>query len=176
MLRNLYAALAAVVLTACGDPAGSSANQQGLLRFDYTGPVTGSYLAEATAQDTSGTGAYALARTNPVGYEIDSRGALQTPPVVRVRIATDQRGTGGYEVEPICNVGDARRCAHVRIEFPYDPATGTQRRYLLMAGTLTITSANAHRIRGTFGGTAQANVPGAFQVQNGEFDLPVLSP
>jgi hypothetical protein len=176
MRRNVYAALAAVVLIACGDPAGSSVNQQGLLRFNYTGPVTGSYLAEASAQDTTGTGAYALARTNPVGYEIDSRGALQTPPVVRVRIVTDQRGTGVYQVQPICDVGDGRRCAHVRIEFPNDPATGARRQYLLVAGTLTITSANARRIRGTFSGTSQANVTGAFQVQNGEFDLPVLSP
>jgi hypothetical protein len=176
MRRTLYAALAAAVLTACGDPAGSSASQQGLLRFNYTGPVTGSYLAETTVQDTTGTGAYALARTNPFGYEIDSRGALQTPPVLRVRIATDQRGTGVYEVQPLCDVGDARRCAHVRIEFPDDPATGARRQYLLFAGTLTITSANARRIRGTFSGTSQANATGAFQVQNGEFDLPVLSP
>jgi hypothetical protein len=105
-----------------------------------------------------------------------SNRVLQTPPVVRVRIATDQRGAGVYEVQPICDVGDARRCAHVRIDFPDDPATGAARRYLLVAGTLTVTSANARRIHGTFSGTSQANVTGAFQVQNGEFDLPVLSP
>ena len=175
MRRNLYAALAALALTACGDPAGSSGNQQGSLRFDYTGAITGSYRAEAPTQDTSGTGPYALARTH-FGYEIQSRSASQVPPVVRLRIGTDQLGSGVYEVQPICDVSDARRCANAQLEFPADPATGARQRYLLVAGTVTITSANAQRIRGTFSGTAQANVTRTIQVQNGEFDLPVLAP
>jgi hypothetical protein len=173
MRRNLYAALAAVVLTACGDPAGTSANQHGLLRFDYTGPVTGTYLAEALVQDTTGVAPYAFTRTNPVGYEIESRSAS---PVVRVGMVTDQRGTGVYEVQPICDVSDTRRCAAGAIEFPADPATGARQRYQLAAGTVTITSANAHRIRGTFSGTARVNVAREIQVQNGEFDLPVVAP
>ncbi|HEY7770057.1 hypothetical protein [Longimicrobium sp.] len=176
MRRNLYAALAAVVLTACGDPTGSSANQQGLLRFDYTGALTGSYVAETPAQDTSGTAPYALARTNPFGYEIESRGALQTPSVVRVRMDTDQRGAGVYETRPICDLADARKCAHVSIEFPADPATGVRQRYTMVTGAVTITSTNARRVRGTFSGTAQLNVAREIQVQNGEFDVPVLAP
>lgn len=176
MRRNLYAVLAAVVLTACGDPAGSSANQQGLLRFDYTGALTGSYVAEVPAQDTSGTGPYALARTGLFGYEIESRGAVQTPSIVRVRMATDQRGAGVYEAKPICDLADAKKCAHVSIEFPADPATSVRQRYTMMAGTVNITSANARRVRGTFSGTAQLNVAREIQVQNGEFDLPILAP
>ncbi len=80
MRRNLYAPLAVIVLAACGDPAGSSGSRQGSLRFDFTGAATGSYLAEAPAQDTAGTSGFALARTNPLGYEIDSRSALRRRP------------------------------------------------------------------------------------------------
>ena len=176
MRRNLYAAFAAIVLTACGDPAGSSANQQGLLRFDYTGTLTGSYVAEAPAQDTSGTGSYALARPNLFGYEVVSRGAVQTPPIVRVRMTTDQRGAGAYEAKPICDAADAKKCAYVSIEFPADPATGVRQRYTMVAGMVNITSAGTRRIRGTFSGTAQLNVAREIQVQNGEFDVPILAP
>ncbi|HEY0025759.1 MAG TPA: hypothetical protein VGB24_22920 [Longimicrobium sp.] len=172
MRRNLYAALAAIVLTACGDPSGSG-DQQGLLRFNYTGALTGSYVAEAPAQDTSGTGPYALARPHLVGYEIESRSAS---PMVRVGMITDQRATGVYEVQLICDISDTRRCAAGAIEFPADPATGVRQRYVMVAGTVTITSANARRIRGTFSGTAELNVARQIQVQNGEFDLPVLGP
>lgn len=173
MRRNLYAALAAVVLTACGDASGFIDDQQGLLRFDYTGALAGSYVAEAPAQDTAGTAPYALARTNPVGYEIESRSAS---PMVRVDMVTDKRGIGVYEVQPICDVSDTRRCAAGAIEFPADPATGARQRYLLVSGTVTITNASAGRIRGTFSGTARLNVARELQVQNGEFNIPVLSP
>lgn len=173
MRRNLYAALAAIVLSACGDPTGSSGNQQGSLRFDYTGALTGSYVVEAPAQDTSGTGPYALARTHLVGYEIESRSAS---PMVRVGMITDQRGTGVYEIQLICDISDTRRCAAGAIEFPADPATGVRQRYIMMAGTVTITSANTRRIRGTFNGTAQLNVAREIQIQNGAFDVPVLAP
>jgi hypothetical protein len=172
MRRNLYAALAAFVLTACGDPSGSGGGQQGSLRFDYAGAVSGRYQAEAPAQDTSGTGPYALARTH-FGYEIESRSAS---PVVRVRIGTDQPGPGVYELQLICDVSDARRCANGQVEFPADPATGARQRYLLVAGTVTVTSTHARRIRGTFSGTARLNVAREIQVQNGEFDVPVLAP
>ena len=94
MRRNLYAALTAVVLTACGDPSGSSGNQQGSLRFDYTGAATGSYLAEAPAQDTAGTTSFALARALPLGVELDSRPSPSTPAVGRVRLVINQKGTG----------------------------------------------------------------------------------
>lgn len=175
MLRNLCAALAAVVLTACGDPAGSSANQQGVIRFDYTGALSGSYVAEAPAQDTSGIGPYALARMH-FGYEIQSRSAPQVPPVVRLRMGTDQLVSGVYEVQAICNLADSKRCAYAELEFPADPATGAGPRYMMVAGTVHITSANERRVRGTFSGTARLNVASEIQVKNGEFDVPVLAP
>jgi hypothetical protein len=172
MRRHVYAALATVVLTACGDPSGTGGGQQGSLRFDYAGAVSGRYQTESPAQDTSGTGPYALARTH-FGYEIESRSAS---PVVRVRIGTDQLGPGVYEVQPLCDVSDARRCANGVVELPADPGTGVRQRYRLIAGTVTITSSNARRIRGTFSGTAQLNIAREIVVQNGEFDVPVLAP
>jgi hypothetical protein len=62
------------------------------------------------------------------------------------------------------------------LEFPDDPATGARQRYFMVAGTVDITSANARRIRGTFSGTARLSGTREIQIQNGEFDLPVLAP
>lgn len=175
MRRNLYAPLAAIVLAACGDPSGSGDDQQGLLRFDYTGAATGSYLSEAPAQDTAGTGSYALARTPPFGLELVSRPTPGTTPVGRVRLGISQKGTGRYPFAPVCDILAAAKCAFGRVELTA-AATGTRGTYILIAGELVVTSADARRIRGTFNGTAQLSVAREIQIQKGEFDLPVLTP
>jgi hypothetical protein len=175
MRRTSYAALAALALTACGDPAGSSGNQQGSLRFDYTGAATGSYQAEAPAQDTAGTAPYALARPLPLGLELVSRPGQGTTAASRVRFAINQKGTGRYPFRTMCDMLSTARCAFGRVELS-NPATGARATYFLIAGELVVTSAGAGRVRGTFSGTAQLSLAREIQLQNGEFDVPVLAP
>lgn len=175
MRPTLYAGLAAIVLTACGDPSGTSNDPRGVLRFDYTGALTGSYHGEGASADTAGSASFAFARAQPFGAEIASRSAAETPPVVRVRIALDQRRTGQFTVARLCDLADATPCMAGDVEFPPDAATGARQRYFFTTGTLTVSTASGGRMRGTFSGTAQMHIGREIQVQNGEFDLAVLS-
>lgn len=172
MRTQLSVLLAATALAACGDPSGSSDDQHGLLRFDYTGAATGSYRAEAAAPDTTSGAAFAVARSVPFGFEIASR----AEPGVRVRLVTNQTRPGRYPFASICDMLAASRCAAGRVQFPPDQTTGVGATYLLIAGELNITSSSGGRVRGTFSGTAQRSVASEIQVRNGEFDVPVLSP
>lgn len=171
MRPHLFAVLAAVALTACGDPSGTS-DQHGLLRFDYTGAATGSFRAEAAAPDTTSGAAFAVARAVPFGFEIVSR----AEPGVRMRLITNQTNPGRYPFAPVCDMLSASRCAAARVQFPADPATGVGATFGLISGELNITSSRGGRVRGTFSGTAQRSAASEMQIRNGEFDVPVLSP
>lgn len=178
---NVFAAIcihlvAALALAACGDPSGTSGGRQGRLRFDYTGATAGSFQVEVSSQDTTPGASYALARTVPFGFEIMSRADSATPSGLSVRLVTNQTTPGRYPFAPICDMLSAARCAAGRLQFPVNPANGVGATFLLVTGELTITSSSGGRVRGTFSGTAQRSAASEIQVQNGEFDVPVLSP
>jgi len=178
-----------IVLAGCGDATGPSVPEH-TFAFDYSGDITGTFSAsglptEATPGVLAPTG-YAAAMSYPAGTSRagtlsfitqDPRGQQQGDMFLMSRIPAT-RGT-----VTLASGANNTPAALLYLDVLWTFATFRPTTiYVLDAGTLTITSVSATRVRGTFHGTAHllrssgVDPTRALTITNGEFDVSIDDP
>ena len=178
--RILLAALPLAALAACENPSDPGERQaEGRLAASYTGPVSGSYVAEGSPVLTSAPNTQTFAS----GSRRAADGLLE---VVSYR----QRGGGRFDLATVSVPGAAvgeiaidRGCGQdegpaVSIALDLGQATGSVAAHTchLDTGTIRVAALTAGRATGTFSGSgfclpAEGGVLEGFQVTSGSFDV-----
>ncbi|HEX2081811.1 MAG TPA: hypothetical protein VHG08_29165 [Longimicrobium sp.] len=178
--RILLAALLLAAFAACNSPSDPGEEQaESRLAASYTGPVSGSYVAEGTPNLTSAPNTQTFAS----GSRRAADGLLE---VVSYR----QRGGGRFDLAtvsvPAAAVGNVAvdrncgqdECPSVTIALDLGQATGSVASHTchLDTGTIRVAALAAGRASGTFSGSGFC-LPGegglleGFQVTSGSFDI-----
>lgn len=192
MRTRVLAVCCAVVLAACGDGTGTPPlDPVGTVRFDYRGPISGSYEAigelpiEDGALPQPATGATAVRRDSILAVlAFQHHGGGKGDGFSLILGALDR--TGSYTIDALgcqaspggCRVGVfARDLDAAMLTTSPDTAAIVANAYVLVFGSVNVTRLTDLRVRGTFSGTAvrlsDQNLLNPVTITNGEFDVPI---
>jgi hypothetical protein len=192
MRSRALVAFCAVLVAACGDGTGTQPlNPVGTVRFDYRGPISGSYEAigelpiENGALPQPATGATAVRRDSVLAVlAFQQKGGTKGDGFSLILGAID--GTGSYTIDALgcqtspgsCRVGVfARDLDAAMLTTSPDTAALVANAYVLVFGSVNVTRLTDVRVRGTFSGAAvrlsDQNLLNPVTITNGEFDVPI---
>ena len=155
------------------------------LAFSYSGDISGSYNVEGDVPlDPDGRprhGTWAAALQIP-GSDLGITAArAKSAPLADVFVIALHNVSvpGTYALDRNCNHDTPTSCALGMLAFDYNWNTSEHRPdpyYLLVSGTITVTSIDADHVRGTFqvGGVRQAAGSATVSLTNGSFDVPIV--
>jgi hypothetical protein len=195
MQRRVNLSLSALVVVAlmlagCGDrnPIGPDPDPpvDTSIAFSYSGERAGSFRVEggtptATNGDLRlGTWASGLRAS---GFPLNVMAVrVGTAPMTDVFVLVLQNITapGTYTLSPTCSSTTQNPCTMALLAFGYDwnaVNASPEREYRLAGGSVTVTSMDANRIRGTFSSNAFRFPEGnqALTVTGGTFDVPIVN-
>jgi hypothetical protein len=179
----LAAAVAALLaLSACESATDSNAEPQGTLSFTFTGDAAGSYDA---------SGRFDRQRPGVGTFAVGSRARLQgTQEALLVVSHVPRPGTSSLADEFLLSLespavgtvtctAEEEACSFGALFFVGAARSGAaQETYSSVSGTITITSLDDDRARGTFSfrmeGFAADQEPQTIQVTSGAFDVPLI--
>lgn len=192
--RFLGLACCIAVLWGCGDgPSGPERfDPVGTLQFTYRGPISGTFEATGEMQVQPGTLPQPV--TGATAYRQENALSL-----LAFRVKTPSRGDlfavhvgeagqpGTIQLDPLSCQQQSLAGCRVGIFLPDVDATAladstdlralAERGYVLLLGSVTITSRTDLRVRGTFQGIAfrggEQSLQNALTISNGRFDLPI---
>ncbi len=190
--RPILLVLAAFA-AACGDSTGPGlSGTEGVLRFTYSGTVSGNFVAEGAIDMSSPSGL----PTSAGAVAMEEGGMFA---VVGVRPTTGNRidmfalslgnmqGTGTVNINLIaCQDIQSGTCPSGVFMLDVDPARAVVApeptlpdtpMYILMSGSITVTSRSATRIRGSFSGSAMSTDLASLRmitISGGSFDVPII--
>ncbi len=190
--RALWVCCAAV-LAAC-DGGGTEAevlDPSGTVRFDYRGPISGSYEASGELQVSEGalprpaTGATAVRRDSLLAVlAFQHSGGTRGDGFSLILGAL--RKTGSYSIDAVscqsapgnCRVGVfARDLDAAMLTTSPDTAGLAANAYVMVFGSVNVTRLTDLRVRGTFSGVAvrlsDQNLLNPVTITDGEFDVPI---
>ncbi|MBA2245430.1 MAG: hypothetical protein H0W11_10765 [Gemmatimonadetes bacterium] len=167
----------------------------GTLSFTYRGAISGSYQAtgelplQTGGLPTSGTGARAVQQEGVLAL-VAFRGAAAQGDLFSL-VLGEVRGPGTLTLDPLaCQQQNLAGCRLGVLSLEVDPsqldaggdlaaqlAQLAERTYLLLLGSVTITSLTEKRVRGTFQATGlrggEPGVQNLITITDGAFDLPM---
>lgn len=186
----VWVPLLAVLMAGCGgddstgpggDGNGNGAASAGVLTFNYSGSMSGSYSANGTAkatyEESLATGSFAVAtRIQGRGMGVTAFRRTSGTRGDMVIVVLEGEGTGRYDAAP-SSCGS--RCATVMIYFDVDYTKGQQsygRAFAFETGEVQVSESTSSVLKGTFSGRAVElfGEGGEFSVTNGNFSAPVV--
>jgi hypothetical protein len=195
---NLATTLVALlVATACGPTSTEPErfNPSGSLSFSYGGGISGTFQATGVMDSstagvlpTATAGATAVLRDSTVSL-VAFQSRSQGRGDAFTLLLGQANGTGTVQMDPFGCQGQSAATCRLGVFVPdvsatelaaaQDPAALASKSYVIILGSVTITSRTQMRIRGTFSGTAvradQQSLQGTLLISNGRFDLPIRS-
>jgi hypothetical protein len=193
-VRLTLALCLTLLLAGCDNPsAPESFNPVGTLSFTYQGAtISGTFQATGEMQLSSGAAPQPI--TGATAYRQDNQLSL-----LAFRTQTASRGdafslllgevaaTGSLPLDPIACQSQASTTCRIGFFVPdLDPAELTsvtdlsvllQKSYVLVIGSINVTSRTDLRVKGTFQAVAfranEQSLQNALTISNGQFDLPI---
>jgi hypothetical protein len=175
------AAASLLAISACNESStGSSLVAEGSVTFTYTGAEAGTYNAtgrfdrQNPERGTYGVGGLAILQGGEAAVVVYGQYARSDQLYDQFILSTETPEVGTYT----CETGDLT-CSFGGFFFVGATEEGeTEGFYTSVGGTLTITSVNEDRVRGTFALQLEAldvsDDPPAVQVTGGTFDVPIV--
>jgi hypothetical protein len=180
--KLLSAVLLASLATGCGDrsPAFPAVTgNEGVVRFDYTGAQSGTFLAkgDAVAAGFANQAEWAFAQQSPPWTAIRASQVMEggRQSYFDLSISLVAQPGPPYTITVTNTACVPAGCPGGIAVLEFTTGTiDTGHRYTLVQGVVNVTSVGGGRIQGTFTGTGQGQGgEGPIQIVNGRFDLPL---